>query len=148
MAEVDRAIPDRPREWRPICSISFSTPAPERARLWAELQLVAQGAPILQGGEEYGRSRNVFISYTLMASFPRSSARWMPACPKTRLATSLLSRSASDVMHDLLAFLAERMLEMNKNKQQEIRGFLGWLDTWSNNQCPIVANLSQTLSRQ
>jgi hypothetical protein len=31
-------------------------------------------------------------------------------------------------VHDLLAFLAERMLEMNKQKQQEIRGFLGWLE--------------------
>jgi hypothetical protein len=32
------------------------------------------------------------------------------------------------VVHDLLAFLAERMLEMNKQKQQEIKGFLGWLE--------------------
>ncbi len=32
------------------------------------------------------------------------------------------------MVHDLLAFLAERMLEMNKEKQQEIRGFLGWLE--------------------
>ena len=31
-------------------------------------------------------------------------------------------------MHDLLAHLAEKMLEMNKQKQQEIRGFLGWLE--------------------
>jgi len=31
-------------------------------------------------------------------------------------------------VHDLLAFLAEQMLEMNKQKQQEIRGFLGWLE--------------------
>ena len=31
------------------------------------------------------------------------------------------------MVHDLLAFLAERMLEMNKQKQQEIKGFLGWL---------------------
>jgi len=31
-------------------------------------------------------------------------------------------------VHDLLAYLAERMLEMNKEKQQEIRGFLGWLE--------------------
>ena len=37
-------------------------------------------------------------------------------------------RERSDVVHDLLAFLAERMLEMNKDKQQEIRGFLGWLE--------------------
>ena len=28
----------------------------------------------------------------------------------------------------MLAFLAEQMLEMNKQKQQEIKGFLGWLE--------------------
>jgi len=28
MAEIGRAIPDRPIEWRPICNISFSTHAP------------------------------------------------------------------------------------------------------------------------
>ena len=32
------------------------------------------------------------------------------------------------MVHDLLAFLAERMSEMNKQKQQEIKGFLGWLE--------------------
>ena len=32
------------------------------------------------------------------------------------------------MVHDLLAFLAERMLEMNKQKQKEIKGFLGWLE--------------------
>ena len=32
------------------------------------------------------------------------------------------------MVHDLLAFLAERMLEMNIQKQQEIKGFLGWLE--------------------
>jgi len=31
-------------------------------------------------------------------------------------------------VHDLLAFLAERMLEMNKQTQAEIKGFLGWLE--------------------
>jgi hypothetical protein len=34
----------------------------------------------------------------------------------------------SDVVHDLLAFLAEQMLEMNKAKGEEIRGFLRWLE--------------------
>jgi hypothetical protein len=29
---------------------------------------------------------------------------------------------------DLLAFLAERMLEMNRQRQQEIKGYLGWLE--------------------
>ena len=32
------------------------------------------------------------------------------------------------MVHDLLAFLAKRMLEMNKQKQHEIKGFLGWLE--------------------
>ena len=34
----------------------------------------------------------------------------------------------SDVVHDLLAFLAEGMIEMNKTKGEEIRGFLRWLE--------------------
>ena len=34
----------------------------------------------------------------------------------------------SDVIHDLLAFLAEEMIEMNKAKGEEIRGFLRWLE--------------------
>ena len=34
----------------------------------------------------------------------------------------------SDVVHDLLAFLAEQMVEMNKSKGEEIRGFLNWLE--------------------
>ena len=34
----------------------------------------------------------------------------------------------SDVVHDLLAFQAERMIEMNKTKGAEIRGFLRWLE--------------------
>ena len=33
----------------------------------------------------------------------------------------------SDIVHDLLAFLAEGMVEMNKTKGEEIRGFLRWL---------------------
>jgi len=34
----------------------------------------------------------------------------------------------ADVVHDLLAFLAEEMIEMNKAKQVEVRGFLSWLE--------------------
>ncbi|MBI1928901.1 N-6 DNA methylase [Candidatus Poribacteria bacterium] len=34
----------------------------------------------------------------------------------------------SDVVHDLLAFLAEKMIEMHKAKGEEIRGFLRWLE--------------------
>ena len=34
----------------------------------------------------------------------------------------------SDLVHDLLAFLAEQMIEMNRAKGEEIRGFLRWLE--------------------
>ncbi len=34
----------------------------------------------------------------------------------------------SDAVHDLLAHLAERMIEMNKEKNAEIKGFLRWLE--------------------
>ena len=34
----------------------------------------------------------------------------------------------SDIVHDLLAFLAEQMVEMNKAKGEEIRGFLRYLE--------------------
>jgi len=51
------------------------------------------------------------------------------AClPKDEAGNFIAEQERSDVVHDLLAFLAERMLEMNKAKQQEIRGFLGWLE--------------------
>jgi hypothetical protein len=51
------------------------------------------------------------------------------AClPKDEAGNFIPEQEKSDVVHDLLAFLAERMLEMNKQKQQEIKGFLGWLE--------------------
>ncbi|MGV8176015.1 MAG: hypothetical protein ACP5OU_09970 [Methanothrix sp.] len=41
------------------------------------------------------------------------------AClPKDDAGNFLAEGERSDVVHDLLAFLAERMLEMNKQKQQ------------------------------
>jgi hypothetical protein len=89
----------------PIRRISFTTPAPERARLGAELeQLYADGktADILAAVET--------------------------CLPKDGEGNFIADQEKSDVVHDLLAFLAERMLEMNRQKQQEIKGFLGWLE--------------------
>lgn len=34
----------------------------------------------------------------------------------------------SDVVHDLLSFLAGQMIDMNKQKQAEMKGFLAWLE--------------------
>jgi hypothetical protein len=39
-----------------------------------------------------------------------------------------IEHEKSDVVHDLLAFLAEQMIEMNKEKQAETKGFLAWLE--------------------
>lgn len=41
----------------------------------------------------------------------------------------------ADVIHDLLAYLAEQMLELNKQKQAEIKSFLQWLERFLG--CPI-----------
>ena len=53
------------------------------------------------------------------------------AClPKDAAGNFIADQEKSDVVHDLLAFLAERMLEMNKEKPKEIKGFLGWLESY------------------
>jgi len=89
----------------PIRRISFTTPAPERARLGAELQ------------ELYRAGK-----------FDEILASVETCLPKDAQSNFIPEQERSDVVHDLLAFLAERMLEMNKEKQQEIKGFLGWLE--------------------
>ena len=89
----------------PIRRISFTTPAPERARLGAELQQL------------YAEGKHADILAQVDACLPKDGA-----------GNFIAEQERSDVVHDLLAFLAERMLEMNKQKQQEIKGFLGWLE--------------------
>lgn len=89
----------------PIPAISFTTPEPERDRLVAELKQLYQASKfedILASVESY--------------------------LPKDAQGNFISEQEKSDVVHDLLAFLAEQMLEMNKQKQQEIKGFLGWLE--------------------
>lgn len=39
-----------------------------------------------------------------------------------------MNADQTDVIHDLLAYLAEQMIAMNKEKQGEIKGFLTWLE--------------------
>jgi hypothetical protein len=85
--------------------VDSTTPAPERARLGAELQQL------------YADGKHADILSQVDACLPKDEA-----------GNFIADQEKSDVVHDLLAFLAERMLEMNKQKQQEIRGFLGWLE--------------------
>lgn len=48
--------------------------------------------------------------------------------PKDEDGNFITEEEKSDVIHDLLAFLAERMIEMNKKKNGETKGFLEWLE--------------------
>lgn len=41
---------------------------------------------------------------------------------------SELSEKRTDTVHDFLAYLAEQMIEMNKAKNEESKGFLKWLE--------------------
>lgn len=48
--------------------------------------------------------------------------------PKDAEGNFITTKEKSDVIHDLLTFLAERMIEMNKDKNEEIKGFLEWFE--------------------
>jgi len=48
--------------------------------------------------------------------------------PKDTEGNFITDEEKSDVVHDLLAFLAERMIEMNKEKNEEMKGFLEWFE--------------------
>jgi uncharacterized protein (UPF0305 family) len=89
----------------PIRRISFTTPEPERVRLVAELKQLYQAS-----------------------KFDEILASVEAHLPKDAQGNFIPEQEKSDVVHDLLAFLAEQMLEMNRAKQAEIKGFLGWLE--------------------
>jgi len=78
--------------------------APERTRLGAQLQ------------QFYAESKFAKILVQVEACLPKDGE-----------GNFIADQEKSDVVHDQLAYLAERMLKMNKQKQQEIKGFLGWL---------------------
>jgi len=89
----------------PIRRISFTTPADERARLSADLQQL------------YAEDKFAEILAQVDACLPKDTA-----------GNFISEQEQSDVVHDILGFLAEQMLEMNKEKQREIKGFLIWLE--------------------
>jgi type I restriction-modification system DNA methylase subunit len=88
-----------------IRRIHFTTPAAERARLVEEAKKL-YAAPDFAG-----------------------ILKLVDNClPKDASGNFIAEKEKSDVVHDVLAFLAEQMLEMNKVKQAEIKGFLSWLE--------------------
>ena len=85
----------------PIRRINFTTPTDERDRQLEKAKMLYQFC-LDQGSADCVLG---FVKHHLAAEPERS-----------------------DVVHDLLAFLAEQMVEMNKSKGEEIRGFLNWLE--------------------
>ncbi|WP_217358207.1 Eco57I restriction-modification methylase domain-containing protein [Anabaena sp. UHCC 0187] len=51
--------------------------------------------------------------------------------------------SEADVIHDFLAYLAEQMIELNKQKQTEIKGFLTWLERLIGTEIDNLTNKSK-----
>jgi hypothetical protein len=45
-----------------------------------------------------------------------------------KLTEQEMKNERNDTIHDILAYLAEKMIEMNKKKSEEISGFLKWLE--------------------
>ncbi|WP_456473778.1 Eco57I restriction-modification methylase domain-containing protein [Candidatus Pyrohabitans sp.] len=89
----------------PIRRINFITPEYERSKLVAGLKQL------------YNNS-NFSEILTLVDSY----------LPKDEEGNFITEKEKSDVVHDFLAFLAEQMIELNKKKNAEIKGFLEWLE--------------------
>lgn len=82
----------------PLPNIDFSTPIQDRAQL------------VVQALDLYVRSLTDGYGNILAFTDER------------------LAANQTDVIHDLLAFLAQQMIDLNKQKQAEVRRFLGWLE--------------------
>lgn len=55
----------------------------------------------------------------------------------------LINLERKDVIHDLLAYLAEQMIELNKQKQTEINSFLQWLKRFIGCEVDTLTNKSK-----
>lgn len=93
----------------PIRAINFTTPENEREQL-------------LHKGKE------LFQDYLLSHDWGKLLAFVNECLPQRADGTPNTEQEKSDVIHDLLAFLAEEMTRLNKEKQSWIKVFLSWLE--------------------
>ena len=89
----------------PIRRINFTTPEGVRQRRASELK------------ELYAAQKFDTLLERINDLLPKDEEGQLPS-----------EGEKSDVIHDLLAFLAETMMELNRQKQDEIKGFLEWLE--------------------
>ena len=116
----------------PIRRIAFTTPTAERAALVDEAKRALASAPTQSGaGATDWRGWRVYWA----ALWAWAEAR----LPQLADGTPDTAHEQSDAIHDLLAHLAERMIELHKQKQAEAATFTDWLEqatgsaieTWS-----------------
>lgn len=93
----------------PIRCINFATPQAERE------QLVKQ-------------CKKLYLKYLESKDWGKLISFVSQRLPQKSDGTPDLEREQSDVVHDLLAFLAEEMTRLHKEKQAEMKGFLAWLE--------------------
>jgi len=60
--------------------------------------------------------------------------------PKDSEGNFIADKEKSDVVHDILAFLAEQMIEMNREKQTRRKEFLGWLEEYIEEDIDVLRN--------
>ncbi|MCX9029390.1 MAG: N-6 DNA methylase, partial [Candidatus Methanoperedens sp.] len=123
----------------PIRSISFTTPPDRRAALVEQAKALYFNDTLFICGDFVGAQRadNLDRMDSINASnpvHPIQTAASLSAAPDSRKILEFIGArisavpEESDVVHDLLAYLAERMIEMNKEKNAEIKGFLRWFE--------------------
>ena len=104
----------------PIRRINFNTPEAERN------QLVAQAKDFYQRDIERGTEATDWRGWR---EHWHGLWEWTAAqLPQIEDGQPNEAHERSDAVHDLLAFLAERMIELNKAKQTIAQRFTNWLD--------------------
>jgi hypothetical protein len=96
----------------PLRCIHFTTPKSERSQLFADLV------------SEYEGDQDTALLVTVGSLLPQdTNGSFVVFAPGATGA-----EEKSDVIHDLLAYLAQRMIALNEEKQAEQRRFLDWLE--------------------
>ncbi|MFX1518520.1 MAG: Eco57I restriction-modification methylase domain-containing protein [Promethearchaeota archaeon] len=93
----------------PIRRINFSTKQDVRKDLVEEAQQLYQECLVTK-------------NYTSLHDFVEKRL------PKDKEGQFVIEDEESDVIYDILSYLAERTMEMNKQKNEEIKAFLRWLE--------------------
>lgn len=106
----------------PVKQIDFTTPADERAAALAHFHalygLASPPGPLATrvAGASVGDAFAPLLAFVDEQLPPPAGSRTTHNAPRT------------DIIHDILAFLAEQMIELNRAKQSEMAGFLAWLE--------------------